>query len=231
MNKQMNKKERHEPLNFSLDKKTRRATFLKNNKAALVHGGYSQKLPEELIASVLAGDLGFELGVLKGQLCNIASLGDRAVKSLSVQGDDVSALKVALACADSTSRLIPQIQKVLESELSNIGVIDERPLKARSRWLRKLRAGGCNVLEVAYQFEINELGSLPGYVQKQLESELKSIEPELIPELYTRQELTKKLQEYWDITEGEEAQMAQRKIAIDLEKERINKQFFGESND
>jgi len=230
MNKQVNKIGSKDPLNFSIDKKTRRATFLKNNKAALVHGGYSQKISEELMVSVLAGDLGFELGVLKGQLCNIASLGDRAVKSLSEQGDDVSALKVALACADSTSRLIPQIQKVLESELSNIGEIDEMTLKARIRWLRKLRAGGCNVLEVAYQFEINELGSLPGYVQKQLESELKTIEPDLISELYTRQELTKKLQEYWDTTEAEPEEIAQRKEAIDLEKRRINNQFFGESN-
>jgi len=213
--------------NFSIDKKTRRATFLANNQAALVHGGYSKNIPEELMNSVLAGDLGFELGMLKGQLSNIALLGDKAIQSFSDQGDAASALHIALACADSTSRLIPQIQKTLESQLSNNEQADEGTVKMRLRWLKKLRAGGCNTLEVAYQFEINELGSLPNYVQKQLDNELRTIEPELIPELYTREELKTKLQAYWDEAEAEATQMAKRKTAIDLEKQRINEQFFG----
>jgi hypothetical protein len=215
---------------FSIDKKTRRATFLANNQAALIHGGYSKNIPEEMMNSVLAGDLGFELGMLKGQLSNIALLSDKAIKSFSSQGDDASALHVALACADSTSRLIPQIQKVLESELSNNDKVDDRALKFRFRWLKKLRAGGCNALEVAYQFEVNGLGNLPSYVQKQLENELRTVEPELVPELYTREELKQKLQDYWDKTETEAALMVKRKTAMDLEKQRINEQFFGEDN-
>jgi hypothetical protein len=215
---------------FSIDKKTRRATFLANNQAALIHGGYSKNIPEEMMNSVLAGDLGFELGMLQGQLSNIALLSDKAIKSFSSQGDDASALHVALACADSTSRLIPQIQKVLESELSNNDKVDDRVLKFRFRWLKKSRAGGCNALEVAYQFEVNELGSLPSYVQKQLENELRTVEPELVPELYTREESKQKLQDYWNKTETEAALMVKRKTAMDLEKQRINEQFFGEDN-
>lgn len=216
---------------FSIDKKTRRATFLANNQAALVHGGYSKNIPEELMGAVLSGDLSFELGILKGQLSNISILGEKAINGFSVQGDDASALHVALACADSTSRLIPQIQKVLESKLSNNEQVDDRAAKIRFRWLKKLRAGGCNALEVAYQFEINELGSLPDYVQRQLECELRTIEPELVPELYTRDELKQKLQAYWDETEVEATQIAKRKTAIDLEKKRINDQFFGSELD
>jgi hypothetical protein len=215
---------------FSIDKKTRRATFLANNQAALVHGGYSKNIPAELMNSVLAGDLGFEYGMLKGQLANIALLSDKAIQSFSSQGDDASALHVALACADSTSRLIPQIQKVLESKLSNNDQVDDRAIKLRPYWLKKLRAGGCNALEVAYQFEVNELGSLPSYVQKQLENELRVVEPELVPELYTREELKQKLQDYWDKTEKEAELIVKRKAVIDLEKQRINEQFFGEDN-
>jgi hypothetical protein len=216
---------------FSIDKKTRRATFLANNQAALVHGGYSKNIPAELMNSVLAGDLGFEYGMLKGQLANIALLSDKAIQSFSSQGDDASALHVALACADSTSRLIPQIQKVLESKLSNNDQFDDRAIRLRSHWLKKLRAaGGCNALEVAYQFEVNELGSLPSYVQKQLENELRTVEPELVRELYSREELKQKLRDYWDETETESELMVKRKTAIDLEKQRINEEFFGEDN-
>jgi hypothetical protein len=215
---------------FSIDKKTRRATFLANNQAALIHGGYSKNIPEEMMNSVLSIDLSFELAVLKGQLCNIALLGDKAIQSFSDQGDAASALHIALACADSTSRLIPQIQKVLESELSSSEQVDDRVAKLQFRWLKKLRAGGCNALEVAYQFEVNELGSLPSYVQKKLEHELRTVEPELVPELYTREELKQKLQDYWDETETEDDLMVKRKTAINLEKQRINEQFFGEDN-
>ena len=217
--------------NFSIDKKTRRATFLANNQSALVHGGYSKNIPKELMNSVLAGDLGFELGMLKGQLSNIALLGSKAIQNFSEQGDAASALHIALACANSTSRLIPQIQKTLESQLSNNEQVDESTVKMRLRWLKRLRAGGCNTLEVAYQFEINELGNLPNYVQKQLENELRTIEPVLMPDLYTREELKKKLQEYWDETEVEVTEMARRKRSIDLEKQRINEQFFGVDNE
>jgi hypothetical protein len=216
--------------NFSIDKKTRRATFLANNQAALVHGGHSKNIPEEVMNSVLAGDLGFELGMLKGQLSNIALLGDKAIQSFSDQGDAASALQIALACADSTSRLIPQIQKALESQLSNNEQVDESTVKMRLRWLKKLRAGGCNPLEIAYQFEVNELGSLPSYVQKQLENELRVVEPELVPELYTREELKQKLQDYWDKTEKEAELIVKRKAVIDLQKQRTNEQFFGEDN-
>lgn len=212
---------------YSIDKKTRRATFLANNQAALIHGGYSKNIPVELMDSVLNGDLGFELGVLKGQLANLALLGDRAVKYFSSQGDDVSALQIAISCSDCTSRLVPQINKLLESHLSSGEDVDNSVLKMRTRWLKKLRAGGCSPVEVAYQFEVNELGELPHYVQIQVDSELKNAEPELAPELYTREELNQKLQSYWDEVDGESEQLALRKHAIDLEKQRINEQFFG----
>lgn len=222
MNKRNTKKR-----NFSIDKKTRRATFLANNQAALIHGGYSKNIPDELIESVLAGDLGFELGVLKGQLSNLALLGDKAVKYFTSQGDDVTALQVAISCSDCTSRLIPQISKLLESHLSIGGDVDNSVLKTRTRWLKKLRAGGCSAVEVAYQFEVNELGVLPHYVQIQVDGELKNAEPELAPELYTREELNQKLEDYWDEAESESELLASRKDAITLEKIRINEQFFG----
>lgn len=228
MNKRkIQKKKNKEKPFFSIDKKTRRATFLVNNQAALIHGGYSKNIPNELVESVLAGDLGFELGMLKGQLSNLALLGDKAVKYFSSQGDDVSALQVAISCSDCTSRLVPQINKLLESHISSGVNADDSLLKIRTRWLKKLRADGCSAVEVAYQFEVNELGDLPHYVQIQVDNELKNAEPELAPELYTREELNQKLQSYWDEVEDESEQLALRKNAITLEKQRINEQFFG----
>ncbi|MBL4828474.1 MAG: hypothetical protein JKY55_01055 [Aliivibrio sp.] len=223
----MKKRKEQQTKNYSIDKTTRRATFLKNNKAALVHGGYSKKIPETLVSSILAGDLGFEIGMLKGQLSNIALLGEQAIDALTQQGESALALEVALSCADSTARLIPQIQKALESHLSVAEELDSSVTKTRTRWLKKLRAGDCDALEVAYQFEINDLGELPNYVHKQVDNALRAIEPELVPELYSREELSLRLQSYWQKTEGEEAAQQQRKLTINAEKQRINEQFFG----
>ena len=36
---------------YILDLSTRRSSFQSNNKAALIHGGYSKSIPEELITA------------------------------------------------------------------------------------------------------------------------------------------------------------------------------------
>lgn len=215
--------------NFKIDKDTRRSTFLKNNNAALTHGGFSKNLPVDLRSALLDSDLGFELGMLKGQLSNIATLGAQAIKELIEAGDSLSAAKLSLSCSDSATRLVPQIHKLINatSELD----VDEGKTKGRNKWLRKFRAGGCNALEVAYQFETNQLGEVPEYIRKTIDSELRVIEPESIPDLHTREELNQKVLQYRDNLKLEADSRSKRKAEVDLEKKRINTQFFGGENE
>lgn len=211
---------------YFLDPETKRSCFKTNNKAALIHGGYSKQIPEEVLHAMLNNDLGFEIGILKGQLSNLATMGAEVVNELQQQGEKATALSVALSCADRASKIVPQIQKALESPLVINKEPDPKVLRTRNRWLKKLQAGGCLPSEVAYQFEVNNLGSLPEYLMKRLEIELKNIEPELEEELYSREELQKKLTEYWKEVDSEELTKLERKNTIHKEKQRINEQFF-----
>lgn len=221
-------KKRTQNKDYILDPKTRRAVFLKNNKAALVHGGYSKQLTDDLTDALLTNDLGYELGVLKGQLINLTSIGDKAISYFLSQGDSISALQMAISCAECSARLVPQINKLIE-----LKPLDENRdviLKLRTRWLKKLRAGGCSASEVAYQFEVNDLGELPRYVQMQIENEIKNTEPELSPELYTREELEQKLSLYWAEVDSEQQEIEHRKKKILAEKDKFNAQYLGEQN-
>lgn len=221
-------KKRTQNKDYILDPKTRRAVFLKNNKAALVHGGYSKQLTDDLTDALLTNDLGYELGVLKGQLINLTSIGDKAISYFLSQGDSISALQMAISCSECSARLVPQINKLIE-----LKPLDENRdviLKLRTRWLKKLRAGGCSASEVAYQFEVNDLGELPRYVQMQIENEIKNTEPELSPELYTREELEQKLSLYWAEVDSEQQEIENRKKRILAEKDKFNAQYLGEQN-
>jgi hypothetical protein len=122
---------------YILDPVTRRAKFLKNNQATLIHGGFSKQIAPELLEAALDTDLAFETGLLKSQLTNLATLGTSIISKLIEDGDELSALQLALACADRTAKLVPQVQKLLESDLVNIKVPDIKQDKLKNRILKK----------------------------------------------------------------------------------------------
>lgn len=211
---------------YTLNANTRRSCFQNNNKSALIHGGYAKNIPEELLAAILDNDLGFELGVLKGQLTNITTMGMGIISDLIQDGESTTALEVALSCADRSAKLVPQIQKILESEL----VIEEQEnlkvIKTRSRLLKKLHAGLCLPSEVAYQFECHQLGALPDYVNQMLKIELKEQQPELEVELYSREELQSKISDYWLNVEQDKVAQLERNAEVTAEKDRVNAQVY-----
>jgi hypothetical protein len=211
---------------YELDPGTRRSRFLKNNKAALIHGGFSKNIPEELLTSILSNDLGFELGVLKGQLTNITTMGMGVISELVQDGENTTALNIALSCADRSAKLVPQIQKILESVLVKEEQDEPKVIKTRTRLLKKLHAGLCLPSEVAYQFECHQLGELPDYVDQMLKIELKEKEPEVEIELYSREELQVKVSDYWQSVEQEKEHQVERKADITAEKERVNAQVY-----
>ncbi|MCE0493113.1 hypothetical protein [Vibrio salinus] len=217
-------------IDYELDS-YRRARFIKNNKAALIHGGYSRDMPPEVKDAFLANDYSYEFAQLKNQVAQIAILGGSRIEELYEQGDVSSALAVSLACADRVSKLIPQIQKALESPLLADDELPPAKQKIKNRWLKKLQTGGCTALDVAYQFEVNDLGSLPTYVLKKLDFELKNTTVEIEDELFTRQDIDKMTEEYWNNIESERTKQEDRLKAIHLEKARINKKFFGDNEE
>lgn len=235
MNKSKKLSKAVEGVDYDIAPTSRRAQFKKNNQAALVHGGFSNHLGPELLAVITDNDLGFEVGVLKGQLSNLTMIGDFVIKELHQQGESVTALNVALSCADRASKLVPQIQRALESPLITGESLSQQKVKIKNRWLKKLQAGGCSAMEVAYQFEVNQLGSLPNYVVKKLEFELKNATVEIADELFSRQDINKMTEEYWNKVVSEPDEKEQRLKAIHIEKERVNNKFFtsdrGSEND
>lgn len=217
-------------LDYELDS-DRRAHFKKNNKAALIHGGYSKDMPQEVRDAFLANDYSYELALLKNQASQVALIGGRFVDQLMEQGDISSALSVSLSCADRMSKLIPQIQKALESPLLTDDELPPAKQKIKNRWLKKLQAGGCTALDAAYQFEVNNLGILPVYVLKKLDFELKNTTAEIEDELFSRQDIDNMTEEYWNSVESERNKKEERLKAIHLEKSRINKKFFSGSEE
>ena len=211
----------NEGKDFTIDPVTRSARFLKNNKAALIHGGYSKKIDETLINSALDNDLALETGLLKGQLLNLATLGQSVISGLIAEGDEITALHLALACADRTSKLIPQIQKLLESDLLNIEVPDVNTEKVRKRILKKFQDNKCSALEVAYLYEVQNLGSLPHYIKQSVAIEL-SEQSKDVEDTFTREELELRAQKYWKETQLEAQQRLDREKAVLLEKRKLS---------
>jgi hypothetical protein len=215
-----------ESKDYVLNSSTRRSCFQNNNKAALIHGGFSKNIPEELLTSILSNDLGFELGVLKGQLSNITTMGMGIISELVQEGEKTTALNIAFSCADRSAKLVPQIQKILESGLVKEEQDEPKVIKTRTRLLKKLHAGLCLPSEVAYQFECHQLGELPDYVDQMLKIEFKEKEPEVEIELYSREELQVKVSEYWQGVEQEKESQLERKADIEAEKKRVNAQVY-----
>ncbi|MGR5412857.1 hypothetical protein ACPV5T_04605 [Vibrio astriarenae] len=215
---------------YELAPKTKRSRFKQNNNAALIHGGYSKQVSPELFTAMVDNDLGFEVGILKGQLSNLAIMGEQLIQELHQQGESATALSVALSCADRAAKLVPQIQKALESPLTADFELDAKKLRQKNRWLKRLHAGECSASDVAYQFEVNNLGLPPFYVMKKLEAEIKSTPSDLDDSLYSREELQQQLVEYWQETALEEQHRNERQQAIHREKQRISNRFFNPSN-
>jgi hypothetical protein len=211
---------------YVLNPSTRRSSFQNNNKAALIHGGYSKNIPAELMEAVLGNDLGYELGILKGQLSNISTLGMGIISELLEEGERSEALSVALSCADRSARLVPQIQRIVELNSIREEVPDSKVIKTRSKLLKKLNSGLLLPSEVAYQFEYQQLGELPDYVNQMLKIELKEKEPEVEVELYSREELQVKVSDYRLALEQEKESQVERKAEITAEKERVNAQVY-----
>ncbi|EPR2983068.1 hypothetical protein [Vibrio parahaemolyticus] len=226
----MKRQKARKNVDYTLDPITSRATFKKNNKAALIHGGYSREINENLLEAILDNDLGFEVGVLKGQLTNIHTLGSELTQKLLLQGEEATALNVALSCADRASKLVPQIQKALESPLTADFELDAKKQRQKNRWLKRFHAGECSASDVAYQFEVNNLGQPPLYVMKKLEAEIKSAPSDIDDAQYSREELQQQLMEYWQETASEEQLRNEREQAIQREKKRISDRFFNSSN-
>lgn len=215
---------------YELDPKTKRSRFKQNNTAALTHGGYSKQISPDLLTAMIDNDLGFEVGILKGQLSNLAVMGEQLIQDLHQQGESATALSVALSCADRASKLVPQIQKALESPLVSNTELDPKKQRLKNRWLKRFHAGECSASDVAYQFEVNNLGQLPLYVMKKLEAEIKSAPSDIDDAQYSREELHQQLMEYWQETASEEQLRNEREQAIQREKKRISDRFFNSSN-
>lgn len=213
---------------YEIDPSTKRSKFQKNNSTALIHGGYSKKVPTELFNSMLDNDLGFELGVLKGQLSNITILGEEVITRLVNEGEDSVALSVVLSCADRTAKLVPQIHKVLDSSFAKAESIQVN--KTRNRWLNKLHRGNSSAIELAYQFEIHQLGELPKYVQQLLNQELSNQTSENEHEELSREQIFEKLEDYKNTINTEKMQLKQRALSISIEKQKINEQLFNGSD-
>lgn len=207
--------------------KTRRSQFQSNNSAALIHGGFSNKIPKELISSILDNDLGFELGVLKGQLSNITSLGQEVITRLITEGDDSAALSVVLSCADRSAKLVPQIHKVLDSSIAQAN--SPQIIKSRKQWLNKLYKGKCLASDVAYQFEVHQLGELPKYVQQMLTTELSTQTTDTSHENLSREQVLERLEDYKTAMAAENEQIKQHQKAVFKEKQKINQQLFTNS--
>ncbi|ELH0894522.1 hypothetical protein Q9887_001399 [Vibrio fluvialis] len=215
---------------YELDPTTKRSRFKKNNNAALVHGGYSKQLSPELLAAVMDNDLGFEVGILKGQLSNLAVMGEQLIQELHQQGESATALNVALSCADRASKLVPQIQKALESPLVSNYELDPKKQRLKNRWLKRFHAHECSATDVAYQFELNNLGQPPLYIMKILDVEIKDTPSDIDDALYSREDIQKQLMEYWKESDSEEQNRNKREVAIQREKKRISEHFFNSTN-
>lgn len=220
-------KQAKENKDYIIDPKTRRSKFKDNNRAALIHGGFSNNIPEVLVGSILDNDLGFELGVLKGQLSNVTLLGHEVITRLITEGDDSAALSVVLSCADRSAKLVPQIHKVLDSSLAQAD--SPQVIKTRKQWLNKLYKGKCLASDVAYHFEIHQLGELPGYVQKMLSNELTAQQTDTAHDNLSREQIFEKLEDYKTTIAAEEEQIKWRQQAVSREKQRINQQLFTNS--
>jgi hypothetical protein len=209
---------------YVIDPSTRRSQFKKNNSAALIHGGFSKRIPDELLDPILDNDLGFELGVLKGQLSNITLLGQEVITRLIAEGKDCIALNVVLSCADRAARLGPQIHKVLDSSFAQ----SESPqvIKDRKRWLNKLYKRTCSASDVAYQFEIHQLGELPKYVQQMLLQELTIQQVDAEYDYLSREQILQKLEDYKRTIADESNQIKQRELTVSIEKQRVNQELF-----
>lgn len=214
---------------YLIDPTTRRSKFIENNKAAMVHGGYSTEIPSSIVDALLDNDLGFELGILKGQLCNIATIGQKVIDNLIAEGEEATALNVELSCVDRSVKLIPQIQKVLESQITEPLPDYQKTNRARSRWLKQLYKGNCSPSDVAYQFEVHQLGELPQYVQKMLSKELSMQQTEIEHENLSREQILEKLEDYKRAVAAEVDDIKQRELAVSIEKQRINQDLFANS--
>lgn len=214
---------------YLIDPATRRSRFIENNKAAMVHGGYSTEIPSPIVDALLDNDLGFELGILKGQLCNIATIGQKVIDNLMVEGEEASALSVELSCVDRSVKIIPQIQKVLESQITAVLPDNQKTNRARSRWLKQLYKGNCSPSDVAYQFEVHQLGELPQYVRYMLSKELSMQQTEIEHENLSREQILEKLEGYKTAVAAEVNDIRQRELAISIEKQRINQELFASS--
>lgn len=222
----MKKKGAIENKDYVLDPLTRRSTFTQNNKAAIVHGGYSVNIPEPILGAVLSNDLGFELGILKGQLCNLITIGNKVIANLIAEDKDAKALSIELACVDRSVKLIPQIQKLLESQITNSAVDNQKLNRLRIKWLKHLNKGNCSASELAYQFEINQLGELPKYVQQLVSQELSMRQLDMEQESLSREQIFEKIQDYRRAINNEQEQIKQRSFAVAIEKQKINHQLF-----
>ena len=214
---------------YLIDPATRRAKFIENNKAAMIHGGYSADIPPSIIDALLDNDLGFELGVLKGQLCNITTIGKRVINSLIAEGEEATALNLELSCVDRSVKLIPQIHKLLESKITRPAPDYQKINKIRARWLKQLYNGNCSPGDVAYQFEVHQLGELPKYVQQMLSNELSAQQTDTEHDNLSREQILEKLEDYKVTIAAEEEQIKLRQLAVSKEKQRINQQLFSYS--
>lgn len=222
----MKRQKTQKGVDYTLDPITSRATFKKNNKAALIHGGYSHDISDRILEAILDNDLGFEVGILKGQLTNIHTIGGELTRDLISQGEEATALSVILSCADRSSKLVPQIQKLLLHSEAQYNALTHKEQAARKRWLKKLKDGVCLPSEVAYQFETQQLGEPPAYVHKMIDIELRSSDSKVEDELFSRTDLQQQLCEYWEATKKEAKNKQLRQEEVHDIKQKINKEIF-----
>ncbi len=220
-----------EGTDYVIDPITMRATFTRNNKAALTHGGHSVQVPEEIMQAALDTDLGFEVGLLKGQLANITTIGTELIHELYEDGEKAQALSVSLSCADRTARIVPQLVKALEQYTKATEGLTVKQKNARKRILKKLQNSDYTALEVAYLFELNELGDLPKFVVDLVQHEIKHLSNDEVDSGLSRHEIKELLNQYHDSQIQEVAIQATRENEVAQVKADIKQSMYsGESS-
>lgn len=217
-----------EGIDYLLDPETSRATFLSNNKAALIHGGDAVQVPEKVLQAALDIDLGFEVGLLKGQLANIATIGKELVSELYEEGEKAQALSVSLSCADRTARIVPQLVKALEQHSKSTSGLTAKQKNMRRRILRKLQSNSCSALEVAYLFELNELGELPEFVAGLLQQEITRSNEEDFDAEMSREQINELLAQYKNSNQEETLELEIREKDIAEVKAKMNRSIFSD---
>jgi hypothetical protein len=79
---------------------------------------------------------------------------------------------------------------------------------------------------VSYQYEINKLGPIPIHIKQRLDVEIKAQTVTIEEEIYSREELEQKANEYWIKTNNDDSAKSKRDEEIAIQKAKINAELY-----